>query len=207
MHPRLPARRPFVVGVFAVLLAVILSGCTMPWQEEDYTYFGGTYDPPNQAKPINLTDQNGNPFSLDQMKGKVTLVYFGYTYCPDFCPTTLLDIQRVEEALGEEAADVEVVFVSVDPARDTEARLQEYMEFFGPDYYAVRGSEEQTRDIARDWNIMYAAKEPDENGRYLVDHTTSLFAIDREGNLALTWAYGTEVENITDDIRHLLAQD
>ena len=207
MSIRLPHVRRFVVGACTVLLAVILVGCSLPGQDEDYTYFGGTYDPPNPAAAIDLTDQYGQPFSLDQLDDKVTLVYFGYTYCPDFCPTTLLDIQRVEEALGEDAADVEVVFVSVDPARDTEARLQEYMEFFGSDYYAVWGSEEQTREVARAWNIMYAAKEPDANGRYLVDHTTSLFAIDREGNLALTWAYGTEVDNITEDIRHLLEQD
>ncbi len=192
------------LGVFAILLSVVLAGCTAPWQDDEYTYFGGTYDPPNEAAPIDLTDQHGNPFTLDQLDGKVTLVYFGYTYCPDFCPTTLLDIQRVEQALGDDAADVEVVFVSVDPARDTEQRLQEYMEFFGPDYYALHGTEEQTRDVARAWNIMYAAKEPDENGRYLVDHTTSLFAVDREGNLALTWAYGTDVDNITSDLQHLL---
>ena len=207
MSIRLPHLRRFAMGAFPVLLAVILVGCSLPGQEEKYTYYGGTFDPPNAAAPINLTDQTGQPFSLDQLEDKVTLVYFGYTFCPDFCPTTLLDIQRVEQALGDDAADVEVVFVSVDPARDTEARLQEYMEFFGPDYYAVRGSEEQTREVARAWNIMYAAKEPDENGRYLVDHTTSLFAIDRQGNLALTWAYGTDVDNITEDIRHLLQQD
>jgi protein SCO1 len=207
MHTRRPHTRRLVAGALAVLLSVILAGCSAPWQEEEYTYFGGTYDPPVEARPINLTDQNDIPFSLEQLDGKITLVYFGYTYCPDFCPTTLLDIQRVQQELGEDAADLEVVFVSVDPARDTAPRLREYMEFFGPDYHAVWGSEEETRAVARDWNVMYSAAEPDENGRYLVDHTTSLFAVDRQGNLAVTWAYGTDVENITEDIRHLLQQD
>jgi protein SCO1/2 len=187
-----------------ILSMVVLSGCTSVFGEDDYQYFGGTFDPPNEAAPIDLTDQHGNAFSLDDLEGKVVLLYFGYTWCPDFCPTTLLDIQRVEQELGEDAENVEVVFVSVDPERDTEARLLEYMEFFGPDYYAVRGSEEQTRQVARDYNIMYARQESDSVSGYLVDHTTSLFAIDQEGNLALTWAYGTEVENITEDIEHLL---
>jgi protein SCO1/2 len=187
-----------------ILSMVVLSGCTSVFGEDDYEYFGGTFDPPNEAAPIDLTDQHGNGFSLDALEGKVVLLYFGYTWCPDFCPTTLLDIQRVEQELGQDAKNVEVVFVSVDPERDTEARLLEYMEFFGPDYYAVRGSEEQTRQVARDYNIMYARQESDSGSGYLVDHTTSLFAIDQEGNLALTWAYGTEVENITEDIEHLL---
>jgi protein SCO1/2 len=187
-----------------VLSMVVLSGCTNVFGEEDYEYFGGTFDPPNEAAPIDLTDQHGNPFSLDDLEGKMVLLYFGYTWCPDFCPTTLLDIQRIEQELGDDAEQVEVVFVSVDPERDTEARLLEYMEFFGPDFYALRGTEEQTRQVARDYNIMYARQESGSVSGYLVDHTTSLFAIDQEGNLALTWAYGTEVENITEDLQHLL---
>lgn len=207
MLAQLSRRHRRGLGVMAIVLSVVLAGCTGPWQEDDYTYFGGTYDPPRQAPAINLTDQRGDPFSLDHLSGKVVLIYFGYTYCPNYCPTTLLDIQRIEQDLADDAADVEVVFVTVDPARDTPERLQEYMAFFGPEFYAVSGTEEQTREIARAWNIMYAAQEPDEDGRYLVDHTTTLFAVGRDGNLALTWAYGTDAANITEDVRHLLSQN
>lgn len=204
MLTRKELSRRAALGFLVAAPTLVLTGCSTPFQEEKYTYFGGTFDPPNAAAPIDLTDQNGNPFTLEEVSDKVTLLYFGYTYCPNFCPTTLLDIQRVEQELGDDAESVEVIFVSVDPERDTEQRLQEYMEFFGPDYYALWGTPEETRDVARAYNIMYAKQEPDADGRYLVDHTTSLFAIDREGNLALTWAYGTSVENITEDIQHLL---
>jgi protein SCO1/2 len=189
-----------------VAVCCLLTSCTLPFTgEDDYTWFGGSYDPPNPAPAIAMTDQNGNPFSLDQFAGDVVLVYFGYTFCPDFCPTTLADIQRVEQALGDDADRVEVVFVSVDPDRDTEARLKEYMEFFSPDYFAVRGPDDLTRTTARDWGVTYSYDEPQgDAGYYLVSHSTSLFAVDTDGNLALTWAYGTEVDHLVSDIRHLL---
>lgn len=184
---------------------ILLTGCTVPFTGEDeYEFFGGTFDPATLAAPINLTDQHGEAFSLDELDGKVVLLYFGYTMCPDYCPTTLLDVQRVEAALGDDADQIEVVFVSVDPERDTQARLLEYMDFFNPEYIALRGSEEETREVARSYNIMYARGDSTSAGGYLVDHTTSLFAIDTEGNLALTWAYGTDVENITEDVEHLI---
>lgn len=195
------------VASLAMLLvsAILLTGCTVPFTgEDDYEFFGGTFDPATVAAPINLTDQNGEAFSLDDLDGKVVLLYFGYTMCPDFCPTTLLEIQRVEEALGDDADNVEVVFVSVDPERDTQERLKEYMDFFNPEYIALRGSDAEIRDVARSYNIMYARGESTSAGGYLVDHTTSLFAIDGDGNLALTWAYGTDVESITKDIQHLI---
>jgi protein SCO1/2 len=188
-----------------VAIASLLTACNLPFTEEEYTYFGGTFDPPNPAPAIDMTDQHGNPFSLDTFKGEVVLVYFGYTFCPDFCPTTLAEVQRVEQSLGDDAGRVEVVFVTVDPERDSQARLKEYMDFFNPDYFAVRGTEDATLDIARSWGVTYAKEEPQgDNGYYLVSHSTSLFAVDPEGNLALVWAYGTESDKIVSDIQHLL---
>jgi protein SCO1/2 len=192
-----------LAGTF-LLTGFLLTACTLPFMEEKVTYNGGTFEPRQAAPAIDMTDQHGNPFSLSDLEGQVVLIYFGYTWCPDFCPTTLLDIQRVEQQLGDDAERLEVVFVSVDPERDTSERLQEYMEFFGPGYYAVRGSDEVTRETARVWGVTYAYRESEGASGYTVDHSTSLFAVDPDGNLALTWAYGTEVDLIVEDIQNLL---
>ncbi|MGN6033130.1 MAG: SCO family protein [Thermomicrobiales bacterium] len=174
----------------------------------DYEFTGGSWEPPHQATDLALTDQNGQPFSLEDHRGKVILLYFGYTYCPDYCPTTLSDFMQVKQDLGERANDVEVVFVSVDPERDTTARLKEYLAFFDPAFIGLTGTEDQLKPIERDYGIQVAreAATPSASGDafYLVSHSTSLFAIDQDGNLRLTWAYGTSPADIAADVTHLL---
>lgn len=173
----------------------------------DYAFKGGFWEPPHAATDLALTDQNGQPFSLADHKGKVILLYFGYTYCPDFCPTTLSDFMQVQQDLGERAKDVEVVFVTVDPERDTSARLKEYLDFFNPAFIGLTGTEAQLKPIERDYAVTVAreAATPTASGSfYLVSHSTSLYAIDQQGNLRLTWAYGTTPADITADVTYLL---
>lgn len=194
------------IGVAVLLIAIFAAGGWFLYaQNAEYEYNGGTYEPERVAPDFTMTDQFGQPFSLSEQRGKVVLVFFGYTFCPDFCPTTMAEVQQTIDNLGDEAENVEVAFVSVDPDRDTPERLKEYMDFFNPEFYGLSASDEATDQIKQDWGVLGEKLDPEEGSDYyLVNHTTSLFAVDRDGYLRVVWPYGTGTDAITDDVRHML---
>src|SRR5688572_2410723 len=195
-------RRCLTVLTLAAVLLIGLSGC-LPG--ESYKYHGGVLDPVKAAPPLDLTDQHGQPFSLTTAEEKVRLLYFGYTTCPDFCPTTLTDFLTVKEELGDEANEVEFILVTVDPERDTQARLQEYLDFFDPEFVGLRGDQSQTDAALRGYGVFaQKSEQPGSATGYLVDHSTLIYVLDEKGNLRLTYAYGTDPADITVDVRHLL---
>jgi protein SCO1/2 len=195
-------RRFSTAFTLAALVIVGLSGCLAG---ESYTYHGGVLDPVKAAPPLDLTDQHGQPFSLATAPDKVRLIYFGYTTCPDFCPTTLTDFLSVKEDLGDAAQEVEFILVTVDPERDTQARLQEYLAFFDPEFVGLRGDQAQTDAALRGYGV-YAqrSEQPGSATGYLVDHSTMIYVLDEKGNLRLTYPYGTDPADMTEDVRHLL---
>ncbi len=200
--------RPGVLAGGAVLAIVVVVAAVFlvfRGQEAPYTYNGGFYAQPAAAAPLNLTDMNGKPFTLDQLNGDVALVYFGYTTCPDVCPTTLIDYQMVKEELGADADRVKFVLVTIDPERDTEAKLKEYLDFFDPEFIGLRGSESQTEQVKRGYGVLvHRVEYPDSATKYLLDHSTQTYVIDPEGRLALTFPYGMDPALMAQDIRHLL---
>ena len=192
---------PTVLTLAAVVL-VGLSGC-LPG--ESYKYHGGVLDPVKAAPPLDLTDQHGQPFSLANAGEQVRLIYFGYTICPDYCPTTLTDFMTVKEELGDAANQVEFILVTVDPERDTQARLQEYLAFFDPEFVGLRGDQAQTDAALRGYGVFaQKSEQPGSATGYLVDHSTLIYVLDEKGNLRLTYPYGADPADITEDVRHLL---
>jgi len=187
-----------VIGIFAAIFINVGSG-------EAYQFAGGEITPARPAAPLELTDQNGESFSLDAVKGKVALVYFGYTTCPDLCPTTLSDFTAVKNALGEKAADIAFVMVTIDPERDSSARLKEYLGFFDADFIGLRGDEPQTELVKNEYGVVANRVEyPDSATKYLMDHTSLIYVIDAEGRLRLTYTYGTDPAMIVKDMQYLL---
>lgn len=189
------------------IIAVVGAGAVIFFVQrgEAYTFAGGEISPAKAAAPINLTDQDGQPFTLDQLEGNVTLVYFGYTTCPDLCPTTLVDFMTVRDELGDQAENVKFVFVTVDPERDTVGRMKEYLNFFDPQFIGLRGDDAQTEEVKASYGVVAKRVEyPDSATKYLVDHTSLIYVIDTEGKLRLTYAYGTDPLLIAKDVRHLL---
>jgi protein SCO1/2 len=192
-------------GVVLAIVVVMAAGVLLYRSQESYAYNGGFYSPAVAAAPLNLTDMNGEPFTLDQLQGDVALVYFGYTTCPDVCPTTLTDFQAVKEDLGADADRVKFLLVTIDPERDTEAKLKEYLAFFDPEFIGLRGDEAQTEQFKRDYGIVVKRVEyPDSATKYLLDHSAQTYAIDPQGRLALTFPYGMDPALMAQDIRHLL---
>jgi protein SCO1 len=196
-----PARRLASYFSIAAVALLALTACG----GTSYVFKGGEITPLSAAAPIDLTDQREGAFSLADQRGKVVLLYFGYTTCPDACPTTLSDWVEVKRLLGDKADDVVFVMVTVDPERDTPAKLEKYMNFFDGEFYGLTGTPEQITEIEQAYGIVAIREEyPNSATKYLMNHTTSTLVIDADGKLRLNYAHGTDPEVIAEDVEHLI---
>ncbi len=158
------------------------------------------------AQDFNLPDADGKHRSLAEFKGKVVVVFFGFTQCPDVCPTTLLELAAVKKALGADGARVQGIFITVDPDRDTPALLKAYVNNFGADFVALRGTPEETLATAKAFKVFYAKVPGSTEANYTVDHTAASYVFDPQGRVRLFTRYGTGAEALTQDLKALLAQ-
>ena len=156
------------------------------------------------ARTLNLTDAAGKPRSLDEFKGKVTVVFFGYTQCPDVCPTTMTELASIKKALGPDGARVQPVFVTIDPERDTAAVLAAYVASFGPDFVALRGDAAQTQAAAKEFKVFYAKVPGKTEGSYTMDHTAGSYVFDKRGRVRLFTRYGAPIDGLRADLKQLL---
>ncbi|HEY1396562.1 SCO family protein [Roseateles sp.] len=157
------------------------------------------------ARGFSLPDQNGKTRTLEDFKGKVVVVFFGFTQCPDVCPTTLAELAQVKKALGPDGDKVQGVFVTVDPERDKPELLKAYLESFDPGFVALRGTPEQLKETAKEFKIYYAkvpGKTPDS---YTMDHTAASFLFDPQGRVRVFSRYGAGATALMGDIKALIA--
>jgi protein SCO1/2 len=152
---------------------------------------------------LRLPDQNGTPRSLADFRGKVVVVAFGYTHCPDVCPMTLANLANARRKLGKEGEQVQVLFVTVDPKRDTRELLGRYVTAFDPSFLGLAGSPADVQRTEKDFKL-YVEERPTGNGDYSVDHTAQIFAYDRKGRLRLMMSPTAAPEAIASDLRVLL---
>lgn len=158
----------------------------------------------NYARELNLTDHTGAPRSLADYRGKLVAVFFGFTQCPDVCPTTLADMAEVRKLLGDKAKDVQVLFVTLDPERDTAALLTQYVPGFDPSFVGLRGDAAQTAAAAKEFKIFFQKVAGPTPSSYSIDHTAGTFVFDREGRVRLFIRHGTPPADIAADLRRLL---
>ena len=158
------------------------------------------------AKTLALPDANGQPRTLGDFKGKVTVIFFGYTQCPDVCPTTMTELAQVKKALGADGDKLQAVFITIDPERDTPEILKSYMASFDPSFVALRGSPEQTKATANEFKIYFEKVPGKTEGSYTMDHSAGAFVLDAKGNVRLFERYGAGAEALTADVKALIAQ-
>jgi protein SCO1 len=158
------------------------------------------------AKTLALTDAEGKPRTLADFKGKVAVIFFGFTQCPDVCPTTLAELAEVKKRLGPDGAKVVGIFVTVDPDRDTEVLLKAYVSSFDPDFVALRGTPEQTATTAKHFKVFYAKVPGKTEGSYTIDHTAGSYLFDTEGRVRVFTRHGTGPDALAHDLKLLLAQ-
>lgn len=191
---RMPGMR-----LFPLAALLFLSACGTG------THFTGqVLSPAKPAPDFTLTDQRSEPFQLSQQRGNVVLLYFGYTHCPDICPATLSVFRMVMTDLGAQAQHVRVVFVTVDPERDTAAYLKDYLAQFSPDFIGLTGTLDQLNPVYQSYGI-YRQKIPAAGPLgYTMTHTSTFDVIDSKGNLRLVHNFGDSEQDIAADVRQLL---
>ena len=202
-----------------LLIAILLLAAASGWGLSAYYYTGhsgaGRYYGKVYRKPapdFSLVDHNGDKIGLDRFRDKIVLIAWGYTNCPDVCPTTLAMLSGVLNGLGEDADNVQVLFVTVDPERDTPGRLESYVPFFNQKFIGVTGTRADIDKFASDYGVtivkhpaVYGRGEHDTWDRYLMTHTNTVYLVDRNGNLILTYPhYKLDAQGITSDIEKLL---
>jgi protein SCO1/2 len=192
-----------VAAIFWTLAAAGLAGCGERPQAAKFRLTDVTGA--DFGKELNLTDHDGRPRTLADFRGKVVTVFFGFTHCPDVCPTTLAEMAQVVKALGPDADRVQVLFVTVDPERDTQQVLKLYVPAFNPAFLGLYGDAEATARVAKAFKVYYQ-KQPARDGRYSVDHSAGTYIFDAEGRLRLFAQYGAGAPALLHDIRLLLGK-
>ena len=179
---------------------ILLGACTegkLQFSSIDMT--GADY-----ARDFRLTDHTGKPRSLADFKGKIVVLFFGYTQCPDVCPTTLTELSQVKQLLGADADKLQVLLVTVDPQRDTPEVLKAYMANFDPAFLALRGSAEELAAMAKDFKVYYKRTEGKTPTSYSMDHSAASYVYDTQGRLRLYTRYGSGAQALASDIKLLL---
>ena len=194
--------RRALLGLAAAALA--LAGCDKLAPGSRTPFNGVDITGSDLGPDFRLTDHNGKERSLADFKGKAVAMFFGYTHCPDVCPTTLSDMANALKALGPDGQRVQVLFVTVDPKRDTPELLRSYVPAFNPTFLGLHGDAAPTAKVTKDFKI-YAAERPGKTPEsYTVDHSVQTLVFDAKGKLRLMLAYGTPGDKIAADFRILL---
>jgi len=188
-----------------VALAIIILLGAAFYFLRPHTFHGTVFQSPEEASPFTLNVADGKTVSLSDFRGKIVLIYFGYTFCPDVCPATLGAVTQALKQLGDKADQVQVIMISVDPGRDTPEKLAEYVKHFNPTFIGGTNTPEEIAKIASLYGIFYqVSEETTSNGDYLIDHTATLLAIDRDGFLKVVFPFGITSDELADDLKYML---
>ena len=204
-----PVRRPAMLATLGLALALSLAGCErlgLGARDASAPVFKGVdITGASYGRSLNLVDHDGQPRTLADFKGKVSVLFFGFTQCPDVCPTTMLELAQVKQGLGADGERVQGIFVTIDPDRDTAEVLKAYMSSFDPSFIALRGNAEETAAAAKEFKVFYAKVPGKAEGSYTMDHTAGAYLIDPAGRLRLFVRHGSGAEALSSDIKALLA--
>ncbi len=201
MRKPIPMWVQAVAGLVVGLIAVI--GFALA--NQTHTFAGTVLEPPKEMYQFQLKGPEDRIVRLTDYRGKYVLVFFGYTSCPDVCPTTLKDLSSILKALGDQANQVQVLFISVDPEKDTTKRLSGFIKQFDSRIIGLSGSLEDIQLTTKEYGIFFEKKPFGTEGGYTVDHTATLMLLDPQGGLRVAYPYGTSSNEVAADIRYLLA--
>lgn len=190
------------IRIFALTALTVLAGCHTGqpgFQSTDIT--GADF-----GKAFALTDHNGKQRSLEDFRGQVVVMFFGFTHCPDVCPTTLAELAGAVKKLGPAGEKVQVLLVTIDPERDTPELLAKYVTAFNPKFLALRGNADETARVAKEFKVIYQKVAGPREENYAMDHSAGSYIFDRQGRLRLYVSYGRGADVFAHDIDLLLKQ-
>jgi protein SCO1 len=189
-----------LIAALTTLLA-LATGCG----RQDTGFKSGVFDPPREAPSFQLDGSDGSDISLHEYRGKVVAIAFGFSHCPRVCPVTLAHLSEVAQKLGDAAKDLQVVFITVDPERDSPSRLREFLDYFDPAFRGATGKPETLSAVEKEYGVIaerVASK--DEKLGYEVHHSSSIFLVDRDGKLRVLVPFGRPVQDLLHDVQKLL---
>ena len=189
-------------GLLAAALCAFLTACSPEAPKFRSTDITGA----DFGKELALTGHDGKPRTLADFRGKAVVLFFGYTHCPDICPTTLADMAAVMKALGPDAARVQVLFVTVDPERDTPEMLAKYVPSFDPAFLGLSGDAAAAQRAAKEFKIFYEKRPGNAPGAYTVDHSGQSYVLDAQGRLRLVVRHDRIAQDLAEDLRALLKE-
>ncbi len=193
-----------VIGVAALIMGLLVGWAIISFIGSPYTYHGTVIQSPDPDSNFTLTGPGGQEVNLRDFRGQAVLLYFGYTFCPDVCPATLVELAQATDILGDDAQKTQVIMVSIDPERDTPEKLEEYVTHFDPSFIGVTGTEDEVAAVATQYGIFYEKHDGTVATGYLIDHTASVVVIDPDGYLRLVYPFGTPAQDIAEDLSHLV---
>nr|WP_241659353.1 SCO family protein [Extensimonas vulgaris] len=200
----MPRRRNAIKIVAACAVLACTGAVFTACSEQKPSFHGVDITGAEYARDLQLTDHNGQPRSLKDFRGKVVVVFFGYTQCPDVCPTSLQELAEAKRLLGPDGERLQGVFVTIDPERDTPELLKAYMANFDPSFIALRGTPEQTAAVAKEFKIYYKKVEGKTPTSYTMDHSAGSYIFDPAGRVRVFHRYGSGAQALADDVRALL---
>lgn len=194
-----------VLSLLCGLFALTLSACGVAGLGEEEASYNGTHlEGEQEQQTFSLVGADGQPVNIADYRGQLVVMYFGYTFCPDVCPLTMAKLAEAREQLGDDAEDVQVFMITVDPERDSPQRVQEYVERIDPSFIGLGGSPEQLSEVATKLGIFVQKQPGSEATGYLVDHTSSVLVLDQEGMLRLVMSFDLTAEQVANDLENLL---
>ena len=196
------ALKLIAASALSISAAAVLTACS----PDGPAFRGVNLTGADYARDFSLTDHNGQLRSLKDLRGKVVVVFFGFTQCPDVCPTSMQELAEVKAALGADGERLQGIFISVDPERDTLELLKAYMENFDPSFLALRPTPEQLPALAKDFKIHYKKVDGTTPTSYSMDHSAGSYLYDPQGRLRVYHRYGSGTEALTEDVRLLLGE-
>lgn len=197
-------RREIVIGSGIMLATGLLASCTQKRDEELPKFNSVDLTGADYAKGFSLTDHNGKLRSLQDFRGKLVSIFFGFTHCPDVCPTGMAEMAEVKKLLGADGSKLQVIFISVDPQRDTPEVMKAYMSSFDPSFLALCPSPEQLAALAKEFKIYYKKVEGKTPNSYSMDHSAGTFIFDPDGRVRLFGRYGSGAQALAADMALLL---
>lgn len=208
------SHRPAHILLAAIVFMIVMVGCSATPVTDlpaDLPAIGdlrgAVLSPPRQLTNFSISSTTGQPFTLSEHEGEVILLYFGYRTCPDFCPTTFAELRRVYAELGEPRDKVKIIFVTVDPERDTMENLTRYTEAFHEDFIGLRAEGAALEELIGAFGVVAQKRQLGESQlSYLIDHTASVFLIGQDGRLTAQYLYGTDYRDIVHDLEVLLGE-
>ena len=202
--PMQPSRRRAVKTLVSLVALSAASGFLMGCSPDKPQFKSIDLTGADYAQGFSLTDHNGQLRTLKDFAGKVVVVFFGFTQCPDVCPTSMAELAQVKQQLGPDGDKLQGIFITVDPERDTADMLKAYMGNFDPTFLALRPTLEQLPQVARDFKIYYKKVDGKTPGSYTMDHSAGSYVFDEKGHIRLYNRYGSGADGLASDIRLLI---